>query len=150
MEVCSSCGKLTDRLVDFTGWCTECTPTNCCDSCGRTLSNGYLLNGHSVCSLCKLEGWYGDYGDEVEYQLTLGFSLTRSIAIVTKAARPSCLSCGGLIYHGTRGRTHFCTKHASCRKAARRLKYYRQEVGLSSESALQAVIKTLTQELTVT
>jgi len=69
-----------------------------------------------------------------------GNTLNESIALVRESNRPTCLSCGDVILHGTGGRHFFCNKRPECRKLRRRYKYLVYDKGMDKDKALNVVL----------
>lgn len=91
-----------------------------------------------ICDACEAK----DY-NEIERLLCFGISLTRAKTIVAGENKAYCLCCGDYMPRATIGRHYFCTKKSKCRTAARRLKYYRQMLGMSKEEALEKTLRSL-------
>jgi hypothetical protein len=136
-EFCPSCGKFVTVIVPDTGWCETCSGiiTRICVKCKAQFTS---KTEDFVCSTCL-----ADQYDDIEVLIVNGLSITRAKALVAQVNRAFCLCCGDYMARALKGRHHFCTKKPECRRAARRLKYYREMLGMEKESALNRVLDTL-------
>jgi hypothetical protein len=125
-----------ESLNPITGWCISCSKTdaNICLICGRE------TNGATYCATHRRSAWLERNADKIEDYIEKGYTVTESISKVRESNRPVCLSCGGVIEHGTGGRHFFCNKHDKCRKARRRYKYLIYDKGFNKEDALNVVL----------
>jgi hypothetical protein len=126
---CAECGQFVDELDEFTGWCYECSGT----APPSRVIVIYLLG--------IKESWFERNADQLDRVLAEGLTLSLAVNLILRRNRPRCLCCGETIEYGTKGRHIFCRKHAECRTAARRLKYYRLEKSLSYSEALSRTLQ---------
>lgn len=119
VEFCPNCGNDVEELDSFTGWCSECTPT---EATPRRIA------------------WLEKNADKIEDRMMQGLTVAQAISVVREDNRPTCLCCGDPIYHGTAGRHFFCKKRPECRKARRRYKYLVYDKGMSKSAALNVVL----------
>lgn len=85
------------------------------------------------------DGWLLRFADELDNALVRGLTFKQSIDLIQTQVRPRCKTCGGLIKHGGPGAL-FCKKNSECRKSARRLRYYKVDLGLAHDVALSIVL----------
>lgn len=154
-ELCPNCGHFVTRLVEFTGWCFQCSlpVILSIDESGHTTTAAIRCIGcggnvgdltHTKCRNCRQQDWLNEHADEIDRCLALGASVTRAKKLVSAHANDDlkCAACGGPLRKATRGKALFCTK-SECRKAYNKWRRLQQEKGLSKETALNAVLNGL-------
>lgn len=117
-EWCPNCGKGTNQLNDYTGWCKDCSS-----------SDPYI----------QLEAYLSKNADHLEHYISKGFTVFQAVHAIRDDYRPSCLICGGLISHAPKV-SIFCSKHVRCRKARNRYKYLHRK-GMNRGTALAKVLE---------
>lgn len=144
-DVCPSCGDYS-ILDEFTGWCSKCTDhivnTSDVRYCVRCNSAFVSESSEFICHACKQERW----ANEIEHVMgtqNVYFYIARQIVALNHQA--TCLGCGDVMPHTTRGRHLFCSKQ-KCRSASRRLKYLRLGKGMTHSKALAQILSELQQK----
>jgi hypothetical protein len=134
-EFCPSCGHHA-RLVDYTGWCPQCTiridpSKKICKTCGDLFPKKAQV---SQCWACRKEEWLTKHADEIEKYLIAGLTVTAAIKKVADDIRPTCVCCGNKI-RGGRQDARFCRKNAECEQRADQFTALKAS-GLSPDVAL--------------
>ena len=134
-ELCPCCGHHA-RLVDYTGWCPQCTikhdpSQKICNSCGGLFPKKAQV---SKCWSCRKEEWLTRHADKIEAYLGQGKTLTAATKLVADDLRPTCVCCGEKI-RGGREDAKFCRKNAECAKRADQFTAFKAS-GLSPDVAL--------------
>ncbi len=135
-EICPSCGEFTNVLVDFTGFCQECSK-----SVGRCIICGQNNPGkHLLCRKHRRELWLTKNADAIEKYMTLGLTFQQAKDRVKKdnGTKYDCLCCGGHTKAAI-----FCTKTARCKAARTRLHYLTNKKGVTHELALKTILESL-------
>lgn len=139
LEVCPSCGELTEWLNDSTGWCQNCSVDFC--SCGNEVPQGKKL-----CSSCSYDKFLLTNADALERYTAQGDSLETAKHKVLNENRSYCLCCHEPIKHGKNA--FFCTQNVLCRKAKRRYRTLRErfEPDIALQLTVQEVLATYGRE----
>ena len=143
---CPNCGNWRE-LNPITGFCWICSPDDCkpgealCEICGNRFIVG---NRHrKQCDKCVNTNldWLRRNADSIE-RVMVHYEIDSIAAIqrVYDDNRPRCVMCGDKIKHGTMGRTIFCSKRDSCRRASIRYRNYKKRKGMSDDDALERAI----------
>ncbi|HYT43221.1 MAG TPA: hypothetical protein VEP90_12860, partial [Methylomirabilota bacterium] len=136
-EICPNCGEFTNVLVDFTGFCRNCSNAiDRCVLCGQ--SNGD--SRHTLCRKHRRELWLTKNADAIERYMVMGLTFKEAKDKVKKdnGTKYDCLCCGGHVKA-----TIFCTKTARCRAARERLRYMTNKKGVTRELALKTILESL-------
>jgi len=138
VDWCPNCGEGVESLNPFTGFCDSCSPGYCVN-CGKKFTP--YQTSRITCNDCRRVEWLSRNADAIEKEMARGYTVIVAIVRVSNLNRPKCVVCGDDIKYGTQGRTIFCGKRDSCRRASIRFHRYRKRGGMSYDAALQKVLE---------